>query len=188
MAIRGKKPFQRRQKGPEHRINKYIRAEEVRISGDDVESQVCTLEEALKIAGDLELDLVEITAKAKPPVCKVVDYAKFLYNKKKKEKEIKAKTAKTVIKEIRFTPNTDTHDFEFKSKHAEGFLNDGAKIKVFVQFKGRSIVFKDKGFEILEKFVERLEDISKVEQPAKLEGKRITMVLSSTKAPNKKKN
>ena len=186
MAIRGRRPFNRKPRGPEHRINQYIRAEEVRISGEGIESKVCSTKEAIAIAQEAGLDLVEIAPNAKPPVCRVVDYAKFLYNKKKKEKEIKAKAQKTVVKEIRFTPNTDTHDFEFKAKHAEGFINDGAKIKVFVQFKGRSIVFKDKGFEILEKFVERLEEIARVEQEPKMEGRRITMVLSPNKLPKKK--
>ena len=181
MAIRRKKNFQQRRRGPEHNLNKYIRHPEVRITGDDVESKVCSIEEALRIAEELELDLVEITATAKPPVCRIVDYKKFLYDKKKKEKEIKSKAQKTVIKEIRFTPNTDTHDFEFKAKHAEGFLAEGAKLKVYVQFRGRSIVFKDQGFELMNKFIERMGEDIKVEQPPKMEGRRIVMFIASTK-------
>lgn len=181
MAIRRRNNFQQRRRGPEHNLNNYIRHKEVRITGDNVESKVCSIEEALQIARDMELDLVEIAAQANPPVCRVVDYKKFLYDKKKKEKEIKAKAQKTVIKEIRFTPNTDTHDFEFKAKHAEGFLEDGAKLKVYVQFRGRSIVFKDKGFELMEKFIERMGENVKIDQPPKMEGRKIVMMLSSTK-------
>jgi len=182
MAIRRRKNFQPRRRGPEHNLNTYIKHPEVRITGDGVESKVCSIQEALQIARDMEMDLVEIAAQAKPPVCRIVDYKKFLYDKKKKEKEIKAKAQKTVIKEIRFTPNTDTHDFEFKAKHAEGFLSDGAKLKVYVQFRGRSIVFKDQGFELMNKFIDRMGEDIKVDQAPKMEGRRIVMFLSSNKA------
>jgi translation initiation factor IF-3 len=126
----------------------------------------------------MDLDLVEISPKAKPPVCKVLDYQKFLYHQKKKQKEMKAKAAKVVVKEIRFGPNTDDHDYEFKLKHAQKFLNDGAKVKAYVFFKGRSIIYKDKGEILLLRFAQDLEDIGKVEQLPKLEGKRMTMFIS----------
>ncbi len=131
----------------------------------------------------MELDLVEISPKAEPPVCRIIDYQKFLYQQKKKMKEQKAKTVKVIVKEIRFGPNTDDHDYNFKLKHAEKFLSDGAKIKAFVFFKGRSILFKDKGEILLLKFAQDLEEYGKVEQLPKLEGKRMTMFI----APKKKK-
>ena len=160
-----------------------IRARSVRIVGDDVEPGVFTIAEALKIAQDKELDLVEISPSADPPVCKIIDYNKFLYQQKKKQKEIKAKAVKVVVKEIRFGPNTDEHDYNFKMKHAEKFLGEGAKVKAFVFFKGRSILFKDKGEILLLKFAQDLEDFGKVEQLPRLEGKRMTMFI----APKKKK-
>lgn len=129
----------------------------------------------------MELDLVEISPKAVPPVCKIIDYQKFLYQQKKKQKEIKAKTTKVVIKEIRFGPNTDEHDFNFKLKHAEKFLTDGAKVKAYVFFKGRSILFKEQGEILLLKFATALEELGKVEQLPKLEGKRMTMFISPKK-------
>jgi translation initiation factor IF-3 len=135
------------------------------------------------MADEMELDLVEISPKAEPPVCRIIDYQKFLYQQKKKMKEQKAKTVKVIVKEIRFGPNTDDHDYNFKMKHAEKFLSDGAKIKAFVFFKGRSILFKDKGEILLLKFAQDLEEFGKVEQLPKLEGKRMTMFL----APKKKK-
>lgn len=135
------------------------------------------------MARDQELDLVEISPKADPPVCKIIDYKKFLYQQKKKQKEIKAKAVKVVVKEIRFGPNTDEHDYNFKLKHAEKFLQDGAKVKAYVFFKGRSILFKDKGEILLLKFAQELEELAKVEQLPRLEGKRMTMFL----APKKKK-
>jgi len=135
------------------------------------------------MARDQELDLVEISPKADPPVCKIIDYKKFLYQQKKKQKEIKAKAVKVVVKEIRFGPNTDDHDYNFKLKHAEKFLEDGAKVKAYVFFKGRSILFKDKGEILLLKFAQELEELAKVEQLPRLEGKRMTMFL----APKKKK-
>ncbi len=137
-----------------------------------------SLQEALKIADDLELDLVEISPNADPPVCKIVDYQKFLYQQKKKQKEIKAKTTKIIVKEIRFGPNTDEHDYNFKLKHAEKFLEDGAKVKAFVFFKGRTILFKEKGEILLLRLAQDLEEIAKVEQLPKLEGKRMIMILS----------
>ena len=160
-----------------------IRARNVRIVGDDVEPGVFSIAEALKIAQDKELDLVEISPNADPPVCKIIDYNKFLYQQKKKQKEIKAKAVKVVVKEIRFGPNTDEHDYNFKLKHAEKFLGEGAKVKAFVFFKGRSILFKDKGEILLLKFAQDLEEIGKVEQMPRLEGKRMTMFI----APKKKK-
>ena len=147
-----------------------IRARSVRIVGDDVEPGVFSIAEALKIAQDKELDLVEISPSADPPVCKIIDYNKFLYQQKKKQKEIKAKAVKVVVKEIRFGPNTDEHDYNFKLKHAEKFLGEGAKVKAFVFFKGRSILFKDKGEILLLKFAQDLEEIGKVEQLPRLEG------------------
>ncbi|NNF01522.1 MAG: translation initiation factor IF-3 [Bacteroidia bacterium] len=159
-------------------MNRKINAPRVRVVGEDIESDVYTLQEALRLAEDQGLDLVEISPKAKPPVCRIVDYKKFLYERKKKQKEIKAKTAKTVIKEIRFTPNTDDHDFEFKAKHAERFLGEGAKVKAYVHFRGRAIVFKDRGELLLLKFAQRLEEVGVVEQLPKLEGKRMIMFLT----------
>jgi len=139
------------------------------------------LRDAIDKAKELELDLVEISPTANPPVCRIIDYKKFLYEQKKKQKEIKAKTAKVVVKEIRLGPNTDDHDFNFKLKHAEKFLEDGAKVKVDVFFKGRSIIYKDKGEYILLKFAQELEDFGKVESLPKLEGKRMIMILTPKK-------
>jgi translation initiation factor IF-3 len=139
------------------------------------------LRDALKIADTLNLDLVEISPKADPPVCKVTDFSKFLYQQKKKQKEIKAKTVKVVVKEIRFGPQTDDHDFNFKLRHAEKFLQDGAKVKAYVFFKGRSILFKEQGEILLLKFATSLEDYGKVEQLPRLEGKRMTMFISPKK-------
>ncbi len=139
------------------------------------------MRDALKLAEELELDLVEISPKAEPPVCKIIDYSKFLYQQKKKQKEIKAKTVKVVIKEIRFGPQTDEHDFNFKLRHAEKFLKEGAKVKAFVFFKGRSILFKEQGEILLLKLATGLEDVGAVEQLPKLEGKRMTMFISPKK-------
>tara|TARA_B110000438_G_scaffold296044_1_gene340101 strand:- start:3457 stop:3861 length:405 start_codon:yes stop_codon:yes gene_type:complete len=133
------------------------------------------------MADEMGLDLVEIAAKAKPPVCRIVDYNKFLYEQKMRQKDMKAKASKVVIKEIRFGPNTDDHDFDFKLKHAKKFLEDGAKLKAFVFFKGRSILFKDKGEILLLRFAQELEDYGKVEQLPKLEGKRMIMFISPKK-------
>jgi translation initiation factor IF-3 len=149
--------------------------------GDNVEPGVYSISEALKFAEDQELDLVEISPKADPPVCKIIDYKKFLYQQKKKQKEMKAKAVKVVVKEIRFGPNTDEHDYNFKLKHAEKFLNEGAKVKAYVFFKGRSILFKDKGEILLLKFAQDLEELGKVEQMPRLEGKRMTMFITPKK-------
>jgi translation initiation factor IF-3 len=142
-----------------------------------------SLSEALDLADDMELDLVEISPSADPPVCKIIDYQKFLYQQKKKQKEIKANTAKVVLKEIRFGPNTDDHDYNFKLKHAINFLEEGAKVKAYVFFKGRSILFKELGEKLLARFVEDLEEYGKVDQMPRLEGKRMIILLS----PKKKK-
>ncbi len=152
--------------------------------GDNVpEQKVYTLQEALKMAEELELDLVEISPTAVPPVCKIIDYQKFLYQQKKKAKEMKANASKVVIKEIRFGPNTDEHDFQFKLKHAQSFLEEGSKVKAYVFFKGRSILFSEQGEKLLLRFAVELEDYGKAEQMPKLEGKRMIMMI----APNKKK-
>ena len=151
--------------------------------GDNIENPgIYPVREALKIADDMELDLVEISPKADPPVCKIIDYSKFLYQQKKKQKEMKAKAVKIVVKEIRFGPNTDDHDFEFKLRHAEKFLKDGAKVKAYVFFKGRSILFKDQGEILLLRLATELEELGTVEQMPRLEGKRMTMMI----APKKK--
>jgi translation initiation factor IF-3 len=140
-----------------------------------------SLNDALDLADEMELDLVEISPNAEPPVCKIIDYQKFLYQQKKKQKEIKANTAKIVVKEIRFGPNTDDHDYNFKLKHAINFLQDGAKVKAYVFFKGRSILFKEQGEKLLERFVNDLEDYGKVDQMPRLEGKRMIIILSPKK-------
>ena len=164
-----------------HRINRKITAEELRLVGDNVEIGVYKLSQALAIANEQDLDLVEISPKAVPPVCKVLDYKKFLYEQKKREKTLKSKAAKVVVKEIRFGPNTDDHDYNFKKKHAEKFLKEGAKLKAFVFFKGRSIIFKEKGQILLLRLAQDLEKLGKVEQMPKLEGKRMIMFISPTK-------
>jgi len=156
----------------------------VRVVGDNIaEAGVVSISEALKMAEELELDLVEISPQADPPVCKIVDYQKFLYQKKKKAKEMKANASKIVLKEIRFGPNTDEHDYQFKLKHAQEFLTEGAKVKAFVFFRGRSILFSDQGEKLLLRFAVDLEEYGKAEQMPKLEGKRMIMML----APIKKK-
>jgi len=149
--------------------------------GNNVEPDIYQLRNALQKAEELGLDLVEISPTANPPVCKIMDYKKFLYEQKKKQKEIKAKSAKIVVKEIRLGPNTDDHDFDFKLKHAIKFLQEGAKVKVDVFFKGRSIIYKDKGELILLRFAEALEDYGKVERLPKLEGKRMIMIVAPKK-------
>ena len=165
-------------KEAEHRINHFIRVPQVRLVGDNVTVGVYPTQDAMKIAQEQGLDLVEISPQADPPVCKVIDYNKFLYDKKKKEKEIKAKAKTTEMKEIRFTPNTDDHDFDFKSKHAENFLKEGNKVKAYVQFKGRAIQFKDRGELLLLKFADRLKDIGQLESMPKLEGKRMLAIFT----------
>ncbi len=155
---------------------------QVRLVGDNIENPgIYPLREALRIADEMELDLVEISPKADPPVCKIIDYSKFLYRQKKKQKEMKAKAVKVVVKEIRFGPQTDEHDFNFKLRHAEKFLKEGAKVKAFVFFKGRSILFKEQGEILLLKLATSLEELGTVEQMPKLEGKRMTMFISPKK-------
>lgn len=161
-----------------YKVNGKITARQIRLVGENVTVGIYSVSEGLKIAQDQGLDLVEISPKADPPVCKVIDYSKFKYDQKKKQKEIKAKASKTVIKEIRFGPNTDDHDFNFKLKHAQNFLEDGAKVKAYVQFRGRAIVYKDRGEILLLKFAQALEEFAKVEQLPKLEGKRMFLFLS----------
>src|SRR6476619_1299558 len=149
-------PRFRKEQQQEHRTNNMIRVPEVRLVGDNIESGIYAIQDALRIAQDMHLDLVEISPGATPPVCKVIDYNKFLYDEKKKKKEMKAKSKTSEVKEVRFTPNTDDHDFEFKAKHAESFLKEGNKVKAYVQFKGSAIQFKDRGELLLLKFAERL--------------------------------
>src|SRR5678816_1912211 len=165
-------------KEAEHRINNFIRVPQVRLVGENVEVGVYNTQDALRMAQDQQLDLVEISPTADPPVCKIIDYNKFLYDKKKKEKEMKAKAKTTEMKEIRFTPNTDDHDFDFKSKHAENFLKEGNKVKAYVQFKGRAIQFKDRGELLLLKFADRLKDFGQLESMPKLEGKRMLAIFT----------
>jgi len=186
LAITVKRPYggAKAEAAPQHRINEKIRTQQVRVVGENVENPgVYSLSEALKMADALELDLVEISPNADPPVCKITDYQKFLYQQKKKQKEIKAKTVQVVVKEIRFGPNTDDHDFQFKLRHAEKFLKEGSKVKAYVFFKGRSILFKEQGEILLLRFAQELEESGKVDQLPQLEGKRMTMFIS----PKKKK-
>ncbi len=154
----------------------------MRLVGDNVEVGVYPLKQALSIAEDLGFDLVEISPNAEPPVCKVMDYKKFVYEQKKREKALKAKATKVVIKEIRFGPNTDDHDYAFKKKHGEKFLKEGAKLKAYVFFKGRSIIYKDQGEILLLRLAQELEEFGKVEQMPKLEGKRMTMFIAPKKS------
>jgi len=177
---RGRLPLK---KEAEHRINQHIKAPQVRVVGENIEPGVYTLEEARRMAADLEVDLVEISPNADPPVCRLVDYNKFLYEKKKKDKEQKAKAKQSEVKEIRFTPNTDEHDFDFKAKHAEKFLLEGNKVKCFVQFKGRAILFQDRGELLLLKFAERLAEVGALESMPKMEGRRMLAIFT----PKKKK-
>ncbi|MCF0204297.1 MAG: translation initiation factor IF-3 [Muribaculaceae bacterium] len=164
-----------------HNINEHIKAKEVRLIGDNVEQGVYPIAEALRIADEMELDLIEITANATPPVCRIHDYSKFLYQQKKREKEIKAKQVKVVVKEIRFGPQTDDHDYNFKLKHAQEFLQEGSKVKAYVFFRGRSIKFTEQGQVLLLRFANDLEDYGKVDQMPVLEGKRMTIMLSPKK-------
>ena len=160
-----------------HKINRRITSQQVRIVGDNVAQGVYPIEKALYMAGEAGLDLVEISSKTDPPVCKIIDYKKFLYGQKKRQKENLAKTAKIVLKELRFGPNTDDHDFNFKLKHAINFLQDGARLKAFVHFKGRSIVYKEKGEILLLKLAQELENYGIVEQMPRLEGQRMIMLV-----------
>ena len=171
----------------QHRINEQIRAKEVRIVGDEVEAKVYPIAQSLRLAEEHEADLVEISPNAEPPVCRIIDYSKFLYQLKKRQKEQKAKQVKVNVKEIRFGPQTDDHDYNFKLKHAKGFLEDGDKVKAYVFFKGRSILFKEQGEVLLLRFANDLEDYAKVDQMPILEGKRMTIQLSPKKGAAPKK-
>ncbi|GGA86119.1 translation initiation factor IF-3 [Puia dinghuensis] len=164
-----------------------IRVPQVRLVGDNVEVGVYSIQEAIKMAQEQQLDLVEISPTADPPVCKIIDYNKFLYEKKKKEKEQKAKSKTSEVKEIRFTPNTDDHDFDFKAKHAEKFLKEGNKVKAYVQFKGRAIQFKERGELLLLKFAERLNDSGVLEGMPKMEGKRMLAIWAPKSQKKKEK-
>lgn len=180
---KGKPFFRPRLPQNEHKLNREITAPEVRLIGEGVEPAVYPLAEALRLAEEQEVDLVEISPNAVPPVCRLIDYKKFLYEKKKKDKEQKAKSKQSEVKEIRFTPNTDDHDFEFKLKHAEKFLKDGDKVKCYVQFKGRAIMFQDRGELMLLKFAERLAEWGSLESMPKMEGRRMLAIFT----PKKKK-
>lgn len=182
-----KPPFVRQFRGPrkeepKHKINELILAREVRVVGEGIEPGVYPIKEAIKLASDLGVDLVEIVPNADPPVCRVIEYKKYLYEQKKKTKEIKANQKKTVVKEIRFGPNTDEHDINFKVNHAIKFLEEGDKVRAYVFFKGRTIIYKEKGEILLLKFAQQLEEYAKVEQLPKLEGKKMFLLL----APKKK--
>ncbi|MHA7842752.1 MAG: translation initiation factor IF-3 [Winogradskyella sp.] len=180
---RNRRSYNRREaQEDKHRINSKIRTEEVRVVGENVEVGIYPIKKALSMADEQGLDLVEISPNANPPVCKIMDYKKFLYEQKKREKALKAKASKVVVKEIRFGPQTDDHDYEFKKKHAEKFLKDGAKLKAFVFFKGRSIVFKEQGQILLLRLAQDLEEYGKVEQMPKLEGKRMIMFIAPKKS------
>ena len=172
----------------QYRINEQIRAKEVRIVGDEVESKVYPISLALKLAEEHDADLVEISPNAQPPVCRIIDYSKFLYQLKKRQKEQKAKQVKVSVKEIRFGPQTDDHDYNFKLKHAKGFLEDGDKVRAYVFFRGRSILFKEQGEVLLLRFANDLEDFAKVDQLPVLEGKRMIIQLSPKKKESLKKN
>jgi len=171
----------------QYRVNEQIHAREVRVVGEGIESQVYPLYQALKIAEEHDMDLVEISPNAQPPVCRVIDYSKFLYQLKKRQKEQKAKQVKMEVKEIRFGPQTDDHDYNFKLKHAIGFLDDGDKVKAYVFFKGRSILFKEQGEVLLLRFANDLEEYARVDQLPLLEGKRMTILLSPKKRETAKK-
>ncbi len=178
----------RKKQQPQYRINEQIREHEVRIVGEDIESTVVPLRQALQLAQDRDVDLVEISPNATPPVCRLIDYSKFLYQQKKKQKELKAKQVKVEVKEIRFGPQTAEADYNFKLKHAQGFLNEGNKVKAYVFFKGRSIVFKEQGEVLLLRFANDLEEIAKVESMPTLEGKRMSIILAPKKAGQPKKS
>ncbi len=170
-----------------YRINEQIRSREVRIVGDDVEAVVLPTHKALQLAEHKGLDLVEISPNAQPPVCRLIDYSKFLYQQKKRQKELKAKQVKVEVKEIRFGPQTDEHDYNFKLKHAKEFLSEGDKVKAYVFFRGRSILFKEQGEVLLLRFASDLEDYGKVEQMPVLEGKRMIIFIAPKKVPVAKK-
>ncbi|MBS1495842.1 MAG: translation initiation factor IF-3 [Bacteroidetes bacterium] len=180
-------PRFKKEQQQEHRTNHMIKAPEVRLVGENVVPGVYSIADANAIAKEQHLDIVEISPGANPPVCRIIDYNKFLYDEKKKKKEMKAKSKTSEVKEIRFTPNTDDHDFEFKVKHAEKFLKDGDKVKAHVQFKGRAIMFKERGELLLLKFADRLKDSGALEGLPKMEGKRM-LVMFAPKAQKKKVN
>ncbi|MBB4078181.1 translation initiation factor IF-3 [Lewinella aquimaris] len=196
----GRNRYTRREEPtPQFRINDMIRVPEVRLVGDNleqiseelgtkVESGVYDIRQLKGWGRDLGLDLVEISPNASPPVVRMTDYKKFLYEKKRKEKEIRSKAVKTVIKEVRFGPNTDDHDFDFKVRHARGFLEDGAKVKAYVHFRGRSIVFKDRGELLLLRFMKELEDLGAAEAMPKMEGRRMNVIISPKKVQKKSKS
>jgi len=165
----------------QYRINDRIRAREVRLVGDNVEQGIYSIQEALALAEEQQLDLVEISPNAVPPVCRIIDYQKFLYQQKKRQKEQRAKSTKIVVKEISFGPQTDEHDYNFKLKHAKTFLEEGSKVKAYVFFKGRSILFKEQGEVLLLRFANDLEDYAKVESMPVLEGKRMIIMLAPKK-------
>jgi translation initiation factor IF-3 len=166
---------------PEHNLNNKITAKEVRLVGDNIEQGVYPTAVAIKMAEEMELDLIEISGNAVPPVCRIFDYRKFLYEQKKKQKELKAKQSNVVVKEIRFGPNTDDHDFEFKLKHAKAFLKEGSKVRAYVQFKGRAIVYKDRGEILLTKFISELMELGLPEQMPKMDGKRMFVIITPKK-------
>jgi translation initiation factor IF-3 len=181
----GRNPNFRKEQQQEHRTNRMIRIPEVRLVGEGIEPGIYPTERALAMAEAQGLDLVEISPNAAPPVCRIIDYKKFLYEKKRKEKEMKANAKQSEVKEIRFTPGTDDHDFDFKCKHAEKFLKEGNKVKAYVQFKGRAIMFKDRGELLLLKFAERLAETGVLEGMPKMEGKRMLVIFAPK--PQKKK-
>ncbi|MBN2480400.1 MAG: translation initiation factor IF-3 [Bacteroidales bacterium] len=169
----------RRDEQTQFAINYEIKSPVVRVVGDNIEKPgIFPIKEAIKMAEEQDLDLVEISPHASPPVCKIIDYQKFLYQQKRKQKELKAKTARIIVKEIRFGPYTDDHDYNFKLKHAQRFLQDGAKVKAYVFFKGRSIVYNEDGEALLQRFADDLQELAKIEQEPKLEGKRMIMILA----------
>jgi translation initiation factor IF-3 len=176
-----RKRFPPKQETDQHKINEYITSREVRLVMEGEEPKVLSTSEAIKLAEEQEMDLVEISPNAVPPVCKIMDYRKFLYNQKRKQKELKAKQSKIVIKEIRFGPNTDEHDFQFKLTHAKKFLEEGSKVKAYVFFRGRTIVFKDRGEILLLRFAQELAEIGAVESLPKLEGKRMIIMINPKK-------
>lgn len=180
---RSRQPYKPRIKEREHRINEEIDVPEVRVVGEDIEPGIYPTHKALNMAREREMDLVEISPMAVPPVCRIIGYNKFLYEKKKKDKEQKAKAKQSEIKEIRFTPNTGDHDFDFKSSHAEKFLQEGDKVKCYVQFKGRAIMFQERGELLLLKFAERLAEVGSLESMPKMEGRRMIAIFT----PKKKK-
>ena len=169
------------QDNAQHKLNEKIHAREVRVVLDGEEPKVMSTSDAIKLAEEQELDLVEISPNAVPPVCKIMDYSKFLYNQKRKQKELKAKQSKVVLKEIRFGPNTDEHDFQFKLVHAKKFLEEGCKVKAFVFFRGRTIVFKDRGEILLLRFVQELGEVGVLESMPKLEGKKMIIMINPKK-------